>query len=117
MIKRILTICAALVAGAAGTSLAHAQGYPVSPPGAVYSPAPQAYPPGGYPADYRRGLVPARPNFDSLEDDEAPTRRTRRRCLRPDRCFRRMTRVTRIPKGPGDLFRPRRADRPDHVAR
>ena len=70
MTKRILTICAALMAGAAGTSLALAQGYPVSPPGAVYSAAPQAYPPGGYPADYRRG--PAVPDFDSLEDDEAP---------------------------------------------
>ena len=70
MTKRILTICAALMAGAAGTSLALAQGYPVSPPGAVYSAAPQAYPPAGYPADYRRG--PAVPDFDSLEDDEAP---------------------------------------------
>src|SRR5216683_7131077 len=68
MIKHILTACAVAAAGAAGTSLAHAQqGYPV-PPGAVYSPAP--YPPGGYPADYRRG--PGLPDFDSLEDDEAP---------------------------------------------
>jgi len=71
MSKRILTICAALMAGAAGTSLALAQGYPVSPPGAVYTTAPQAYPPGGYQADYRRG--PGVPDFDSLEDDEAPT--------------------------------------------
>jgi lipoprotein-anchoring transpeptidase ErfK/SrfK len=69
MSKRILTICAALMAGAAGTSLALAQGYPVSPPGSVYSTAPQPYPPGGYPADYRRGV----PDFDSLEDDEAPS--------------------------------------------
>jgi lipoprotein-anchoring transpeptidase ErfK/SrfK len=68
MIKHILTACAVAAAGAAGTSLAHAQqGYPV-PPGAVYSPAP--YPPGGYPADYRRG--PGLPDFDSLDDDEAP---------------------------------------------
>ena len=59
-----------LAAGAAGTSLALAQGYPVSPPGAVYSTAPQPYPPGGYPADYRRG--PGAPDFDALEDDEAP---------------------------------------------
>jgi lipoprotein-anchoring transpeptidase ErfK/SrfK len=69
MIKRTLTICAvvsaAVAAGAAGTSLAQAQGYP-APPGATYSP----YPPGGYPADYRRG--PGTPNFDALEDDEAP---------------------------------------------
>ena len=40
MIKRILTICAAVTAGAAGTSLALAQGYPV-PPAPVYSTAPQ----------------------------------------------------------------------------
>ena len=40
MIKRILTICAAVAACAAGTSLAHAQqGYPV-PPGSVYSTPP-----------------------------------------------------------------------------
>jgi lipoprotein-anchoring transpeptidase ErfK/SrfK len=70
MSKRILTICAALIASAAGTSLALAQGYPVSPPGPVYRTAPQPYPPGGYPADYRRG--PGGPDFDSLEDDEAP---------------------------------------------
>jgi lipoprotein-anchoring transpeptidase ErfK/SrfK len=69
MIKHILTICAAAAAGAAGTSLALAQGYP-PPPGAIYSTAPQPYPPGGYPADYRRG--PAAPDFDGLEDDEAP---------------------------------------------
>ncbi len=66
MIKRILTICAALAAGSAGTSLALAQGGLV-PPGAVYSTVPQPYPPGGYPADYRRA-----PDFDALEDDEAP---------------------------------------------
>src|ERR1700681_2656845 len=69
MIKRILTICAAATAGAAGTSLALAQGYPV-PPGAVYSTAPQPYIPGGYPADYRR--APGAPDFDALDDDEAP---------------------------------------------
>ena len=77
MIKRILTLSAALsaslAAGAAGTSLAQAQGYPQGypvPPGAVYSPAPQPYSPGGYPSDYRRG--PAPQDFDALEDDEAP---------------------------------------------
>jgi lipoprotein-anchoring transpeptidase ErfK/SrfK len=70
MIKRILTICAAVAAGSAGTSLAQAQqSYPVSP-GGVYSPAPPPYPPGGYPADYRR--APGAPDFDALEDDEAP---------------------------------------------
>src|SRR6478672_553128 len=46
-INRILTICAAVVTSAAGTSLAHAQqGYPV-PPGSIYSAAP-GYPAGGY---------------------------------------------------------------------
>jgi lipoprotein-anchoring transpeptidase ErfK/SrfK len=70
MTKRILTICAAVAAGtAAGTSLALAQAYP-PPPGAVYSTAPQPYVPGGYPADYRR--APGAPDFDALEDDEAP---------------------------------------------
>jgi lipoprotein-anchoring transpeptidase ErfK/SrfK len=70
MINRILIICAAVAAGAAGTSLVHAQqSYPV-PPGAVYSPAPGAYPPGGYAVDERRG--PGMPDFDALEDDDAP---------------------------------------------
>jgi lipoprotein-anchoring transpeptidase ErfK/SrfK len=69
MIKRILTICAVVAAGAAGTSLALAQGYPV-PPGTVYSTVPQPVPPGGYSADYRRG--PGMPDFDALDDDEAP---------------------------------------------
>jgi lipoprotein-anchoring transpeptidase ErfK/SrfK len=73
MIKCTLTICAAvsaaLAAGAAGTSLASAQGYPV-PPGAVYSPGLTPYPPGGYPADYRRAPRPA--DFDLLEDDGGP---------------------------------------------
>jgi lipoprotein-anchoring transpeptidase ErfK/SrfK len=64
MIRRILTICAAVAAGAAATSFAQAQqSYPVSP-GAVYSP----YPPSG-PPDYRRGA----PDFDALdEEDEGP---------------------------------------------
>jgi lipoprotein-anchoring transpeptidase ErfK/SrfK len=69
MIKQILTICAAVAASAAGTSLALAQGYPV-PPGSIYSTAPAPYPPAGYPTDYRR--APGGPDFDSLEDDEAP---------------------------------------------
>src|SRR6195952_4250980 len=70
MINRILTICAAAAACAAGTSLAQAQqSYPV-PPGAVYSTAPGAYPPGGYVVDERRR--PGEPDFDALEDDEAP---------------------------------------------
>jgi lipoprotein-anchoring transpeptidase ErfK/SrfK len=68
-IKRILTICAAVTAGAAGTSFALAQqGYP-PPPGSIYSAAPP-YPPGGYLVDERRG--PGAPDFDALDDDEAP---------------------------------------------
>jgi lipoprotein-anchoring transpeptidase ErfK/SrfK len=70
MINRILTICAAVAAGVAGTSLLHAQqSYPV-PPGSVYSTAPGPYPPGGYVVDERRG--PGAPDFDALEDDDAP---------------------------------------------
>jgi lipoprotein-anchoring transpeptidase ErfK/SrfK len=70
MSKRILMICAAVAAGAAGTSLALAQGYPPAAPGTAYSTAQPPYPPGGYPADYRR--APGAPDFDSLDDDEAP---------------------------------------------
>jgi lipoprotein-anchoring transpeptidase ErfK/SrfK len=69
MIKRILTICAAVAAGAAATSLVSAQNYP-APPGPAYSAEPPPYPPGGYPADYRRG--PGAPDFDQVEDDESP---------------------------------------------
>ncbi len=74
MIKRILTICAALTAGVAGTSLgisvALAQGYS-QPSGPLYSASPAPYPPGGYVVDERR--VPGTPDFDALdEDDDAP---------------------------------------------
>jgi lipoprotein-anchoring transpeptidase ErfK/SrfK len=72
MSKRILTICVAVTAGAAGTSVGCSlalaqQGYPV-PPGPVYSAAPPPYPPGGYPADFRR--APGAPDFDALDDDD-----------------------------------------------
>jgi lipoprotein-anchoring transpeptidase ErfK/SrfK len=75
MIKQILTICAAVAAGAAGTSLATAQGYPPPvPPSTVYSTPLPPYPPGGYSADDRR--APGGSNFDALfdgsDDDEAP---------------------------------------------
>jgi lipoprotein-anchoring transpeptidase ErfK/SrfK len=76
MIKNLLTICAAVVAGAAGTSLVCAQGYPPVPPGSVYSAAPPPYPsgpPGGYVGDYRRPPGPnGPPDFDALDDDDAP---------------------------------------------
>src|SRR5580765_8173138 len=70
MIKRILTASAVVAAAAAGASLAHAQqGYPV-PPGSIYSATPAPYPPGGYITDERR--LPGPPDFDALDDDEAP---------------------------------------------
>src|SRR5689334_10197074 len=63
MIKRTLMIGTAIAACTAGVSLVQAQqAYPVSP-GTVYA-APPAYP------DYRRG--PSEPDFDALEDDDAP---------------------------------------------
>jgi lipoprotein-anchoring transpeptidase ErfK/SrfK len=65
-ITRILTISAAVMAGVASLSLAHAQQVYPAPPGAYSSPA-QAYPP-PYPGDYRRS--PGMPNFDQLEDDD-----------------------------------------------
>src|SRR6202158_4115711 len=72
MIKRILTICAAVTAGTGASSLALAQGYPV-PPASVYSTAPMPYPSGSYP-DYRR--APAEWDVDLMEDDEAPNAHT-----------------------------------------
>ncbi|WP_334484524.1 L,D-transpeptidase [Bradyrhizobium algeriense] len=69
MNNRILTICAAMAAGLAGTSLAHAQqGYPAQ--GQLYSTAPGPYVPGGYATDERRR--PGEPDFDALDDDDAP---------------------------------------------
>jgi lipoprotein-anchoring transpeptidase ErfK/SrfK len=67
MNNRILTICAAIAAGMAGTSLAQAQqGYPAQ--GQVYSTAPAPYVPGGYAAEERRR--PGEPDFDALDDDD-----------------------------------------------
>ena len=85
-------------------------------PGAVYSTAPQPYPPGGYPADYRRGSRRAgfrcagrRRGAERAEFDGAVAARTGafagRSALRPPE------------RSPADLFRPRCADRPDPVAR
>ena len=57
MIRRILTICAAVTAGAAEPRSRGSQSYPV-PPGAVYS---SPYPTSPCaPADYRRAPAPAR---------------------------------------------------------
>src|SRR6185436_322564 len=77
MINRILTICAAVAAGMAGASFAHAQqGYPLAP-GPAYSATPGPYVQGGYRGGYvvdeRRG--PGAADFDALDpldDDEAP---------------------------------------------
>jgi lipoprotein-anchoring transpeptidase ErfK/SrfK len=79
MNNRILTICAAIAAGMAGTSLAHAQqGY--GTPGQVYVDQPYSAAPGrnvqggnvqgGYASQERRG--PGEPDFDGLDDDDAP---------------------------------------------
>jgi lipoprotein-anchoring transpeptidase ErfK/SrfK len=66
MIKRILTMTAACALCAAGTSIASAQGYSVSPPGSTYA-ATQA----GYPADYHRpGQMDEMPNFDDVDDGQ-----------------------------------------------
>jgi lipoprotein-anchoring transpeptidase ErfK/SrfK len=83
MNNRILTICTTIAAGMAGTSLAHAQGYPAQGQtyqgqtyqgqtyqGQTYSTTPGSYVQGGYAADERRG--PGEPDFDALDDEEAP---------------------------------------------
>jgi lipoprotein-anchoring transpeptidase ErfK/SrfK len=69
MIKRILTVFATVLAGAAGTSLASAQGYPPAP-GTIYSASPPAYPgESSYPAeDGRPAAMDGLPDFDSAED-------------------------------------------------
>ena len=79
MNNRILTICAAMAAGMAGTSLAHAQQgyYPAQGQvyqgqgyqGQAYSTAPGPYVRGGYAMDERR---PGESDFDALDDDDAP---------------------------------------------
>lgn len=80
MNNRILTICAAMAAAMTGTSLAHAQqGYPAQGQlyqgqvyqgqGQGYSTAPGPYVRGGYATDDRR---PGDPDFDALDDDDAP---------------------------------------------
>jgi lipoprotein-anchoring transpeptidase ErfK/SrfK len=67
MIKHFLTICAAVTAAAAGTSLAQAQqSYQVQQGPGYAAPYPQQ----GSPAEYRPG--DRTPDFDALEDDDAP---------------------------------------------
>jgi lipoprotein-anchoring transpeptidase ErfK/SrfK len=86
MIKRILTVWAAVAAGVAGISLAQAQ---QAYPGNGYLSGPSSYPPGyqssyppgyqgpgyqrdAYPSDYRRGGMSGTQDFDALDDDDAP---------------------------------------------
>ncbi|MET0719804.1 MAG: L,D-transpeptidase family protein [Tardiphaga sp.] len=78
MIKHVLTIFATVAVSAAGTSLAVAQGYPAASQSG-YSIAPDpSYPPGGYPADSRsRRALDAMPDFDALDEDDAPAPRGR----------------------------------------
>ena len=59
-IKRILTICAAVTAGAGALPFAQAQQAYPAPPGSVYSTPPQPY-------SWGSGSAP---NFDSTDDDE-----------------------------------------------
>jgi lipoprotein-anchoring transpeptidase ErfK/SrfK len=58
MIKRILTICAAVAAGAATMPLVRAQQVYPAAPGSFYSPAPQPY------------ALGTAPNFDATDEDE-----------------------------------------------
>ena len=108
MIKRILTICAAVTAGAVGTAFAQAQSYPVQsyppPPGQGYSP----YPPNGAPADYRR--APGVPDFDSLDDEEEQQGSTVAVAARSGAVARRS--ALWPPDGRAGLFGPHRADGP-----
>nr|WP_233026213.1 L,D-transpeptidase [Rhodopseudomonas boonkerdii] len=78
MIKRFLTTFATLaLSSAAGHSLAVAQGYPQASPSGYSIPAEPGYPPGGYPASPRGSAMDAMPDFDSLDEDEAPSRNGR----------------------------------------
>ena len=76
MIKHVLTIFATVAVSATGVSLATAQTY--STPSSGYSiPPDPAYPPGGYPADSRGRATEAMPDFDALDEDDAPAPRGR----------------------------------------
>ena len=77
MIKRVLTTLATVALGSvAGHSLAVAQGYPVGTPSGYSIPADPNYPPGGYPANSRADrALDAMPDFDALDEDDAPPSR------------------------------------------
>ncbi len=77
MIKRVLTTIATVaLSSVAGHSLALAQSYPAASPSGYSIPADPNYPPGGYPAASRSDrAIDAMPDFDSLDEDEAPPAR------------------------------------------
>jgi len=77
MIKRVLTTLATVALGSvAGHALAVAQGYPVGTPSGYSIPADPNYPPGGYPANSRADrALDAMPDFDALDEDDAPPSR------------------------------------------
>lgn len=77
MIKRVLTTIATVaLSSVAGHSLALAQSYPAASPSGYSIPADPNYPPGGYPAASRSDrAIDAMPDFDSLDEDEAPAAR------------------------------------------
>ncbi|MEH2471294.1 lipoprotein-anchoring transpeptidase ErfK/SrfK [Nitrobacteraceae bacterium AZCC 2161] len=78
MIKRVLTIFATVAVSAAGHSLALAQGYPAPAQSGYSIPPDPSYPPGGYPANPRsRSAMDAMPDFDALDEDDAPSPRGR----------------------------------------
>lgn len=73
MIKRFLTTFATVaLSSVAGQSLALAQSYPAGSPSGYSIPADPNYPPGGYPASANAGAPGAMPDFDALDDEEAP---------------------------------------------
>jgi lipoprotein-anchoring transpeptidase ErfK/SrfK len=80
MIKRFLTTVATVaLSSVAGLTLAVAQGYPSASPSGYSIPADPSYPPGGYPASPRvGGTVDAAPDFDALDDEDAPPSQGRR---------------------------------------
>ena len=85
-INRILTIFAAVVAfcGRNLASSRHSKAIRY-PPGLGLFGGSGPYMPGGYVVDERRG--PGAPDFDALDDDEAPNAQVRPRCRLPAQSF------------------------------
>src|SRR3954468_24796497 len=79
MIKRFMTTFATVALGSvAGISLAAAQGYPTASPSGYSIPAEPGYTPGGYAAGPRGNAMDAMPDFDALDEDDAPQSRSPR---------------------------------------